>query len=915
MTSWPRISKLHDQMLKSQYFPVVGGMFRFTGCKNRRKLDMNVTRFEQDTSKDVSRLGWGLPEPNLEASYLSLAKYAKPIPYLSATQATAMNIAFSWTERHFGPYMAGARIKTLSEVVDGLDKTTSPGVPWTKKYATKRAMIDQWKDFEQYMEDDWARLQDENYTAIFGNSLKEEIRLVEKIKQNSLRTFTAGPIEMTIHGNRLFEDMNERFYASHIKTASVVGFSPLKGGWNELYLKLKRFNNGFALDESQYDSSLRAYMMWGCALLRWRMLRPEDQTPENLTKLKVYYRNLVNTVIITAEGVFVMKQGGNPSGSVNTISDNTLILFTLIAYAWIMLSPESLRTYEAFDDNLALALCGDDNTWTASDEAVQFFNATTLIEQWKNIGITTTTDSMLPRPVEDLDFLSAHTAFIEGKAVPLYDREKLLTSLLYSRFPEDPAYTLTRAAAILQIAWVDENMRSYLREFIHWLLEQYDNVLKDDLDWRRAKANIPTEGELRKLFLGDTLLVPQSRRLERLSSEINNCETMSTVQNNNKKTRRSRKRARGPKIGKRTQRRAGPAMKSGAFFSRNQQRLNSRPQRKQLTGKGSVRNATTNRRSMMLEEDEYIGEITTSGTPANFNVVSYPVNIGQKATFPWGSGVVSKSFEKYQFDRIEFYVKREVSEFATAGTTGKVMMSFDSDASDPPPATKQQIEDTDPHVDGMPSENIRLAIPPQMLKRLIDGFYIRPAGLPGSADIKTYDLGNLFVATQGIAGTGAQTVGELHVRYRCRVFIPILENLAGAPANNSVALFQTPTASPETFTSAAGYQYLMSQAVTNGLGAVNTAGSIVLPPGNYLLDLTGQAGATTLQTTLVIQKNGVSILATGIEDAGTAISNCSNSASTFVSCNGSDAITVNATTNYGYTGTLVTWATLRIHSV
>jgi len=48
------------------------------------------------------------------------------------------------------------------------------------------------------------RLTTDEYVAVFGNSLKEEVRPAEKIASNSQRTFTAGPVEMTVHGNRLF---------------------------------------------------------------------------------------------------------------------------------------------------------------------------------------------------------------------------------------------------------------------------------------------------------------------------------------------------------------------------------------------------------------------------------------------------------------------------------------------------------------------------------------------------------------------------------------------------------------------------------------------------------------------------------------------------------------------------------------
>jgi hypothetical protein len=290
---------------------------------------------------------------------------------------------------------------------------------------------------------------DPEYTFICTNSLKEEMRPEEKIADNSIRVFTAVAMDGTVHGTRLFVDMNEKMYDSHLRTSSVVGMSPLKGNWDRLYRKLKRFKKGYALDESQYDSSLRAYLMWGCANFRWQMLREDERTPENLTRVKTYYRNLINSLILTPDGVLVFKKTGNPSGSVNTIADNTLILYTLLAYAWIRLAKnaDGMQGYDAFEAETAKALVGDDNTWTVSDDAHEFYNAISVIDVWKTLGITTTTDSMEPRPAEELDFLSAKTVFIDGVAVPVYERAKMMASLLYAPQAHiTPATTLERTA-------------------------------------------------------------------------------------------------------------------------------------------------------------------------------------------------------------------------------------------------------------------------------------------------------------------------------------------------------------------------------------------------------------------------------------------------------------------------------------
>lgn len=286
----------------------------------------------------------------------------------------------------------------------------------------------------------------------------------------------------------------------------------------------------------------------------------------------------------------------------------------------------------------------------------------------------------------------------------------------------------------------------------------------------------------------------------------------------------------------------------------------SQPSSQMLAGRGSTKNRSANRQSMIIEEDEYIAEVVGAATAANFGTTAYPINIGQAVTFPWGSGVVRNNFEKYRFEYLEFYFKREVSEFATNGTTGKVMLHVDFDAADGPPTTKQQVEDSDPHSDGMPCENINLIVPQHSLERLTDGWFVRPGGLPGSTDIKTYDVGNLYVSTQGLAANSA-IVGELHVRYRCKVYVPVLDALNGAPSNHNAASYGTLTT--ETFADSVTSNLLVANVRANGLGIVNTAGSFALPAGNYYVSahaamLDGTAEAASLRFTPTL--NGVSLV-------------------------------------------------------
>jgi hypothetical protein len=328
-----------------------------------------------------------------------------------------------------------------------------------------------------------------------------------------------------------------------------------------------------------------------------------------------------------------------------------------------------------------------------------------------------------------------------------------------------------------------------------------------------------------------------------------------------------------------------------------------------LAGKGVTRNQSVSRRDMVIEEDEYIQEVTVANQP-NFNNVALPVNPGQAGTFPWLSTIAAR-FEKYEFDYLEFYYKREVSEFATNGQVGKVIIGFDSDATDQAPTTKQQMEDTVPHVDALPSENMSLIIPREMLHTRQDAHYVRPGAQPAQTDLKTFDLGTLNVATINIVNNVA--VGELHVRYRVRLSIPVLEPVGVGPSKSS-AFFQSSGAEAAGATTVAA-NLAVATAVANGLGVVNTSGSLVPPAGTYLMnaDLFTQNASSQHAVVWDIKKNGVSIFPAGtkpIASGGSAAAtgfNSSSAVSVLVSANGTDAFTIPVTITYAG-GTQTMWA-------
>jgi len=299
--------------------------------------------------------------------------------------------------------------------------------------------------------------------------------------------------------------------------------------------------------------------------------------------------------------------------------------------------------------------------------------------------------------------------------------------------------------------------------------------------------------------------------------------------------------------------------------------------------------------SKIVSKDEYIGEV--AGT-IDFTTTQFAVNPGQVSTFPWLSKEALQ-WEKYEFLKLEFYLKPEVTQYTPLANSGKVILSFDTDASDAPPETKQEAEDVMPMADGMSYQTISLNLPKFILNSHLDSFYVRPKNLPGGSDIKTYDLGNLFVSTLGQGGAVPDMM-ELRVRYSCKLMIPILESLASAPQNNSASqfvdfarplvnqvasqpLFDTPSSPTEGIY------------VVNGLNINNAGGTLTPPPGNYLLSyytVTWNDGGNNITTIApVFIKNGIPQMTASqswLAYEGSGVAYLSLSGTIFVSCNGTD---------------------------
>lgn len=170
---------------------------------------------------------------------------------------------------------------------------------------------------------------------------------------------------------------------------------------------------------------------------------------------------------------------------------------------------------------------------------------------------------------------------------------------------------------------------------------------------------------------------------------------------------------------------------------------------------------------VIVSHREFIQDIAGS---VDFAVTGLAINPGVGSTFPWLATLASL-YESYKFDELMF----EFKTMSSTSSTGTVMMAVDYDASDPAPVSKQQLASYQGNVRSSPWENVNQRSTSANLGKR-SSYYNRSGPLTANQDVKLYDTGNLFLATQGQAGTSA--VGELYVAYKVRLMTPQLSNPA-----------------------------------------------------------------------------------------------------------------------------------------
>lgn len=527
-------------------FCMIGRLFRFVSYKR----PFTCHDFDSWALKSLGEpLKFDQACPTSSTGLLSVSGFDRVYPN---SDNTFMKLADDLLRDDYKPFLNRSKLISVEESILHMEKKTSPGFPWNTLYYSKGEVCSH-PQFVNYVKDFLKRY--ESGCLLWSVSQKYELRSIEKLKEGKIRTFMVSPIEHVVGAGQFCLDFNNKFYdsGSNFYTPSVVGCSKFSGGFNRMVKRMEATGCFvFNTDASSFDQSISPEQLDLQFQMRYDFLDDTFKTHENYSVFRKLYEDVKFSLLILEDGTIVRKNGGNPSGFVNTIVDNTMILSRLLYYSWCIIMYDqdkedlasklntlsepltnqeisfslscqnaynsSVTNKKYFRDNVSYICYGDDLSFSVSKAVIDRFNFDSVNRVLSTLGFTLKGNS-ISVPPSSLEFLS-HSVIKcprSGLWLPVMERNKVICSLIRGFDLFDPKYILLRAYNLRIESWADVRTRKLLIEFIDFIRTNYKHQLVGSLYIPSKEINISME-DIEKSFFSDEELFLLYTGLEAASS-------------------------------------------------------------------------------------------------------------------------------------------------------------------------------------------------------------------------------------------------------------------------------------------------------------------------------------------------------------------------------------------------------------
>lgn len=409
---------------------------------------------------------------NEEVCFKDFGKYYKH----GVSEPEYFRLSYDLSIRFCETFLTEHHEVSIEDAIQSTEWSTSPGMPWVQIASVlypgekigKRELLEKpyfWEHFWEY----YRRLStDSPMWCMFNVALKEEIRPKEKVEQDKTRTICAAPIEHTLACAVDLLDLHQQFMKAGLRSRMLYGFTPYYGGWDKFMKYLSKFPFANGWDASQFDSSMREWILDSVLRLIMHFL-PQDCSPERKLRIRNLFSQMVHAACCLPTGDVCFKEFGNATGWFGTFMLNCLVSLFMSTFVHILETGD--LTLNGFLSHKREGICGDDYVISM----LKAFDMKTYAAKTGALGIICNPDYETPQKTTDVVFVSRHTVNYKGMYVSHGNPEKMWSSLKHNFSSKHPGDVIIKLCAIRRDMFFKKDIFKFTTSLILYMFNHFDN--------------------------------------------------------------------------------------------------------------------------------------------------------------------------------------------------------------------------------------------------------------------------------------------------------------------------------------------------------------------------------------------------------------------------------------------------------
>jgi len=490
------------------------------GIHEGSKFAFNSELIDEAKRLDIN-LPFGYHPAILNRAYLKndFAKYTKAYPW--SPDPVAWERAQQVLDFNYSLNMMIEPI-SFEEAISQIELSASPGFPWNELYKTKReVMLNEYDLIEDLVEQVFSTgnvsydFNGKHYDNVYWQtSPKGEIRPIEKVNhpdesKRKTRTFMCGDLITHVVGFMLYKKQNDGMLLLAEKNHwTSVGFNPFYGGVDRMCNRLLRNAKDYkthvfhSYDVSHMEASVNDAIQSAIYKFRNRGLHPKYKLGAEW-----FFLQITNSLIIDVDGFLCMKNGKNPSGNFNTLTDNTLALNLVFNYNMCVETESYEEACLAFM-RIACEMLGDDSVFEDCKELEN------LEQNSARIGFEMKPEAP-PGPLSECSYLSAQFVLNEeyGVWVQKQNFDKIMANAYFNFKARSWRLCYVKLCSARKLFFAFPEYKEQIDRLLKYIREHHDGDMKNE------KCEILTYHQ------AITQYMPDSQNMFLLHGFESNCES------------------------------------------------------------------------------------------------------------------------------------------------------------------------------------------------------------------------------------------------------------------------------------------------------------------------------------------------------------------------------------------------------